>query len=107
MNYLANSFSLNMLREGAVLFFQRCEEKDILYWMKEKSGRTIKSIVGHEDTARLFSRILGIPVKYNRESVMLDVGDELFVGQYRGPRLPEGTTELPVGSKIEWWHITV
>ena len=31
--------------------------------------------------------------------------DALIVAQYRGPRLPEGATELPPGAKLEFWLV--
>ena len=48
---------------------------------------------------------LGIPVPVNRKSIKLGSGDILLVGQYVGPRLPEGATELPENATIEWWAI--
>jgi hypothetical protein len=66
-----------------------------------------ESVVGHEDTAGLFSELLGRFVAFNRASTSLAVGDELFVGQYNGPRLPEGATSLPPGATIRWFHVSV
>jgi len=52
------------------------------------------SIVGHADTAAVLSAALDIELTPNRVSVKLAPGDVLLVGQYIGPRLPEGTTAL-------------
>ena len=42
----------------------------------------------------------------NRVSVKLDNPDlHAIIGQYSGPRLEEGATELPEGARIEWWII--
>ncbi len=67
-----------------------------------KALPTAVSAVGHVDTARIFSGILGREIEYNRKSVSLNVGDMALVGQYSGPRLPEGATTLPEGASIEW-----
>ncbi len=64
-----------------------------------------KSAVGHEDVARLFSTILNLPVEVNRVSVKLINDDFALIGQYVGPRLPEGATQLPEGATIEWWVV--
>ncbi len=65
------------------------------------------SIIGHSDTARVVSRVLGREVAINRQTLVLDEGDELYVAQYSGPRLPEGATELPEGAKIEFWRVRI
>jgi hypothetical protein len=60
------------------------------------------SAVGHETTAALFSRLLGRYVLARKSRPRLAPGDVLLVGQYSGPRLPEGATELPEGATIRW-----
>lgn len=59
------------------------------------------SVVGHQDLAN----ILG--VEYNRASLRLEEGDELYVAQVTGGRLPEGTTTLPDGVEIRFFHVRV
>lgn len=65
----------------------------------------IVSAVGHANTAAVFSSILSHDVTANRISVKLGPNDRALIGQYVGPRLAEGATELPDGAKIEWWII--
>lgn len=99
--YLGNAFSLNMLEigtEGVQVSIQPVSPADI--------PPDAKSIIGHEDMAAMVSGILGRAVQANRESVTLAEGDVLFVAQYRGPRLPAGTTELPPEARIEFFRIT-
>jgi hypothetical protein len=62
---------------------------------------TVRSVVGHADTAKLFSNILGRDIAFNRESVS-KCREKLLIGQYTGPRLQEGVTSIPDGAKIEW-----
>ncbi len=61
-----------------------------------------ESAVGHTDTAAVFSAVLGVPVAPNRVTISLKRGEEILVGQYRGPRLPEGCKTLPEGAAIQW-----
>lgn len=101
---LTNAFSLNMLPAG----FSGCvsvgpatpdDARDAL----RKGG----SAVGHADTAAVFSTLLGVAVPTERKTVVLDSGALVVVGQYRGPRLPEGATSLPPGAAIDWIAVWV
>ena len=65
------------------------------------------SAVGHPDTAALFSRLLGLPVPVQRDDVPLPPGARSVLGQYRGPRLPEGVAVLPPNASIEWLMVRV
>ena len=65
------------------------------------------SAVGHADTALLFSSALGVDVRTNRVSVTLAEGEQALLGQYSGPRLPEGASVLPDGAKITWIRVEV
>jgi len=98
---LGNAFSLGMLDqpEGVDMRVRRIEADNVPV--------DAESVVGHADTAALFSSILGREVLMNRASTSLAVGDELFVGQYNGPRLQEGATSLPPGATIRWLHVSV
>lgn len=101
---LLNAFSANMLSEFpcAVDFTAissaaaRCNLAD-----------GFQSAVGHADTAAVFSAVLGIPVPYRRETVTLRPGQTAIIGQYSGPRLPEGATTLPEGADIKWLLVEV
>lgn len=65
-----------------------------------------ESAVGHADTAAVFANELGLPIQVNRVSVKLtDHETRALIGQYVGPRLPEGTKTLPEGAAIEWWIV--
>jgi len=114
---ISNAFSLSMLDRET----QRNRAYDAVYdnpriprpidspaeWLAEwdKVGATIGSVVGHSDAAAVFSAVLVRPVAVNRVSVQLDHDVLLLIGQYIGPRLPEGATTLPEGARIEWWIV--
>jgi hypothetical protein len=70
-----------------------------------ESGARIISLVGHEDTAVILGLELARPLLVNRSSISLGPDEKLLVGQLMGPRLPPGTTTLPLNAKIEWWII--
>ncbi len=71
--------------------------------------------VGHADTAALFSTLLGVDIPCNRISIAVPervYGQEqeawtAIVGQYSGPRLPEGATTLPEGATIRWVKVFI
>lgn len=112
---ICNAFSLSMLDRDN----QRVSAKDPLSrartpspvdfpdeWLDEWENRAeIVSAVGHEDTAAVFTGILGRPVPFNRVNVKVADDTILLVGQYIGPRLPTGATTLPEGAVIEWWSV--
>jgi hypothetical protein len=87
---LLNSFSLNMCVLPCAVAFKVVEQptKEVL--------ASMESCIGHPDTAAL------VGVVANRATVKLELGEEFMVAQYIGPRLPEGTTTLPEGARIEF-----
>ena len=97
---LGNAFSLNML----TAFPTSIQVAEIA--PADVPSEAV-SVVGHQDTANVFAAVLGRLVAFNRASVTLTVGDTLYVGQYSGPRLPEGASELPAGATIKWFRVTV
>ena len=105
---IANAFSLNMLNlEVGITDLQiRPASPDVIRYEVEDAGG-YASIVGHADTAAVFSSLLGLDVPCNRATFTLEEGATLFVGQYKGPRLPEGATTLPEGAKVEWAMVTL
>ena len=102
---IANAFSINMIvPSGTTTLTLKPVDidtiKDII------KGNDIISIVGHADTAAVFSTLMGIDIPMNRVSWKWDNDDILIVGQLTGPRLPEGATTLPDGASITWWMVT-
>lgn len=104
MKYLSNAFSLNMVAQnGNVQMFETTLEK-FKDGLLDDSVQ-YKSVVGHQDTADLMAAVLGVDVAFNRESVTLNPYDMLFVCQFSGPRLPEGTKILPEGATFRYFLI--
>lgn len=113
---IANNFSLSMLdrwiqakRGDVVNEKQRvprpCDDPIDFLILAERDGATVESVVGHADTAAVFSTALGRRVRVNRVKVKLERDALLLVGQYIGPRLQVGATAMPEKARIEWWTI--
>ena len=97
--YLANSFSLQMLPSFDAVISARPVSPVYV-------PNNFISCVGHEDTARVISNMLDTEVPLNRTPIKLDWGDELYVAQFTGGRLPEGVSELPEGVKLQFVRVT-
>ncbi|MDD3263382.1 MAG: hypothetical protein PHT94_00635 [Candidatus Nanoarchaeia archaeon] len=96
---VSNAFSLNMISENN---YGMSVETVTL---EEIIKNSPKSVIGHKELAdSLASSWEGFT--FNRESVTLDMDDTLFVVQYSGPRLAEGSTTLPDGAKLKFLRIT-
>ncbi len=100
---LLNSISLNMV----AAFPATIHVEEIPLVRARELATDHLSAVGHADTAAVFGEQLVMPVQPNRVNVSLKSGDMVLVGQYRGPRLPEGATTLPEGATIQWLLVTV
>lgn len=100
---ILNAFSLNML--SAFPVDVRFEELSLDE--ARAMAAELNSAVGHAETAAIFGDMLGVTVLCRRETVTLTKGSVSLVGQYRGPRLPEGATSLPAGAIIQWFRVTV
>ena len=95
--FLLNAFSLNMIVGNADIIVREVSRK-----VAASLAAGCTSAVGHADTAAVFESVLGVPVACNRVSVTLGEGEAALVGQYSGPRLPEGCSALPEGATIKW-----
>jgi len=105
---LTNAFSVNMLPgDCANLNFERLHDVCNL----ENVGTITENAIGHPDTDRVVRNILngyGVEVPEGKRSNVVfptPEADVLLVAQYRGPRLPEGATELPAGAELEFWLV--
>lgn len=110
--FVTNAFSLGMLGDVGLWADKRIavrrladDEARRLLEVCSEAGYRLVSGVGHADTARIFTGILGTEVPMNRVSLDLSGLDLILVGQYSGPRLPEGTTTLPEGATIKWFTV--
>jgi hypothetical protein len=100
---ILNAFSLNMVAVPATIRVREVSTEEAA----RIAASSTSSAVGHADTAAVFSGVLGTPVEFNRVSVELPAGASALIGQYKGPRLPEGATELPPGATIQWMVVEV
>lgn len=101
MKCLTNSFSLNMIPNNLMSFVR---VKPIA--SSEVPADVALCAIDDADTAKLLSRIFGVAVPVNRDKVFMRKNDTLYVAQYKGPRLPEGTTTLPEGASLDFFEVT-
>ena len=98
MKYISNAFSLQMLDTCKAVSVHVAPVSEGEF---NKAKASCLSAVGHPDTAA----VLGVP--FNRVSLKLAKGDELFVAQLTGGRLPEGCTTLPEGFSFTFLKVTL
>lgn len=104
MRYILNAVSLNMLHEGGfhgALQIDEVSLEEARTWIQAGA----RSGVGHADVADLYSNLLGVGIPPYRATLKLLPGDVALVGQYSGPRLPEGALTLPEGAVIRWFVV--
>ena len=114
-NYLTSAFSLNMLGEDNKysLKIERWVFSKYALINPHVNNRTgnsfpcpnFESAVGHEGTAKLISKLLGIDVPTNRASIILSDRDVLYVAQPIGQRLNTG--EEVATPELSWFKITL
>lgn len=102
---ITNAFSLNMFSNTNASFFT-CEI-GVGYARQLLVQAGVNSAVGHQDTANIFSKILDLDIPCNRDTVSIEQDCSFIVGQYSGPKLEEGATELPNDAKIKWIYVNV
>ena len=94
---IGNAFSLQMLMDTlATIHVTPIQKEDIPF-------NDCESAIGHQDLADH----LGVPM--NRVNTKLNVDDTLYVAQFMGGRLAEGTTILEAEQmgKLVFFEITV
>ena len=103
VKFICNAFSFNMvsLRPFSV------NVRPVPLHTAIALAQGVPSAVGHCSTAAVFQTTLGTPVAEARVNVALVPGDSVLVGQYQGPRLPEGATTLPEGATIAWLLVDI
>lgn len=101
MKYIGNAFSLQMI-DGNQIHIDEITLEDVI----KETKTNLTSIIGHADTANVVSDMIGINIQVNRQSIVLNPGDELIVAQLSGGRLPEGSTKLPEGFILKWKKVT-
>lgn len=105
MQYLSNAFSLQMLDMDVAHTVQAAPVTAAETAEALRGGFT--SAIGHADTARVVSGLLGLDVPASRANIHLTAADILYVAQVTGGRLPEGATTLPPGMTLAFVRVTV
>jgi len=97
---IANAFSLQMVGPSAHIDVSSLTSEEVAKY-------PLESAIGHVDTAFLVGQMIGQNLPANRANMSLKSGESMIVAQYIGPRLPEGTKELPLGARIEFRLVEV
>lgn len=109
MLIINNAFSISMLNRNSNVEFRKISLREAAIEIALKDE--IINVIGHPSTDAIVRERLrkaGAEVPAGeRRNVTLTPGDRLLVAQYRGPRLPEGATELPENATIEWWMVKI
>lgn len=113
--YLVNALSINMFNSAINAEKERLKDTEwqgsiypVIEIISAKDiPNDIISAIGHADTANILSGILGFHVEQNRISVDLGDKDVLYIAQYIGPRLQEGSTTLPEGAHFEFFRVHI
>lgn len=95
--YISNAFSLQMMSADAPHQIRTNPMTVGQVRHIWRDGVPVISAIGHPDTARVVSDLLGVEVPAQRINLKLEPGDMLVVAQIFGGRLPEGATSLPEG----------
>lgn len=102
--HVLNAFSISMLpSQGGTVKFTPLSSEEV---MRAITGKIIVSHIGHSSTAAVIGKDLNINnhLYTCRDNFCLD--DSIaIVAQYVGPRLPEGTTELPLGATLKYFKV--
>lgn len=103
--YVSDAFSTSMLnfpdRDIRSIYFKKMSVEEARETIEH--AVEVEGIIGYDNTAQIVNEILDIPITHTRKSVKIYSYEEaVLVCQYSGPRLPEGTTVLPEGAKIEF-----
>jgi len=100
---LLNALSLNMIDGDCNLLIRGVDRFQVPGFFHASGG--LESYVGHTDIANIISNDIAMVVPVNRNSTTINRSGAI-VAQYIGPRLAVGTTALPEGAVIKYYHVT-
>jgi hypothetical protein len=102
---ITNAFSLDMLADLNSIV--KCTEVPSYIVTKQLRASGVVSAVESEESAELFTTVLGIDVPCASTKVKLVPGDSIFVGQYIDTPLPVGAILRPKGFGIRWVMVDI
>ena len=106
---ILSAFSLNSLSKfPAQINIKEITKEETLKLMNE---RGFISVMGHQSTANIISKILQIPVEFNRKTLCISKDSDYIIAQVNlGRRLEEGQVlsldEIPENS-VKFLYLTV
>ena len=91
---------------GLLIDLRPISAETVQYWCNKGNVKVV-SAIGHADTARIVSGLLGVEMPANRIAVKITGMEILVVAHYSGERLPEGATTQPEGAKVEFFEVSL
>lgn len=110
-NILLNALTLNALHE-LFDYLDECNLSIRKLQIVDMPFDNCISYIGHKDLVEIVKNEAAkfgksVNINFNRESYKYSPGDVLYIIQYIGDRLPEGTKELPANAKLKYFKVTV
>lgn len=103
---LFNAFSLQMIKGLNGCDHRIIVEPTDVYNVVDKLQKEgCDSYIGHPDTARILTSILGMEIPCRRVFGTIEPDETVLVARVVGGRLPEGCTKLPNGMRIEFYMV--
>jgi len=109
--YVTTTFTVNMLQGSCKAKFEQLSEREFAQQLKElMETALVIPAVGHENTAQLLKRKLGITRElFNRRNLSIEPGEVVFVAvpKFRPPESREFTDEEIAGAAFTYWRVTI
>ena len=99
MKYLVSGFSLRMVTPGDIIISEPVDPAQI--------PKDVVSHVGFQERANILQKELKRKVALNKRPVHLNGGDEVYLAQFFGERIPEGVETLPNHSRLQFLRIRI
>lgn len=110
LNFIGTAFSPIMLAKGTVARIQEINRDEMQIGIETMfQCGVIKSVVAHENTAKILSKMFDNEIHFNRTSITLKANDVLFVctPQFRVDESREFTDEEIKNSSFRFFKVDV
>lgn len=99
MKYLVTGFSLWMVSPGDIVIYEPIDSTQI--------PEDVVSHVGFQEKVSILQKELKRKVALNKSPVYLNGGDEVYLAQFSGERIPAGAESLPHHSQLRFLRIRI
>lgn len=99
MKYLVTGFSLRMVTPGDIVISEPIDSTQI--------PEDVVSHVGFQEKVSILQKELKRNIALNKSPVYLNGGDEVYLAQFSGERIPAGAESLPNHSQLRFLRIRI